>query len=114
MRRLLLCSLVVALVLPARASDHVTFEQITVAATAIGITSTITNPSGLPQQNRCVARLETAQIRYRTDSVAPTSTVGMVLEVGDVLTITTNEDARRIRFIRTGSTSGVLSVECYR
>jgi hypothetical protein len=112
-RVLLLLLLVGAVGLPVRASDFVTFEQITVANTAIGITSTITNPTGQPQQNRCVARLETAQIRYRTDGVAPTSTVGTVLEVGDVLTIESNADARRIRFIRTGATSGVLDVECF-
>ena len=95
------------------ASDRVTYEQITVGSTAVGIAVTTSNPTGAPQQNRCVARLETAQIRYRTDGIAPTTTVGTLLEVGDVLTIASNADARRIRFIRTGGVSGVLDVECF-
>lgn len=99
--------------LAAHAADNVTYESITVANSAIGITSTIHSPSGLPQQTTCQARLETAQIRYRFDGVDPTSSEGMLLEVGDVLTILSNADARRIRFIRTGSTSGTLKVSCW-
>lgn len=100
--------------LPVAASEKVTYEQVTVAGTSIGITSTITNPLGSPQQDTCNLRLETAQIRYRMDGIAPTSSVGMPLDVGDVLEIKTNEDAQRFRAIRTGATSGLLNVECYR
>ena len=112
--RFLLAAVIVGLSVTPTASPHVTYEQITVATSSIGITATITNPTGYPQQNTCVLRLETAQVRYRTDGTAPSSTVGTPLEIGDVLVITTNEDARRVRFIRTGATSGLLNAECYR
>jgi len=116
MRRL--CLLIVALALagagPLAQRRTVTYESITVgAAPAIGITAAITNPPGEPQQNGCTARLETAQVRYRFDGVDPTASEGMLFEVGDVLTIANNADARAIRFIRTGGTSGVLKVTCY-
>lgn len=113
MRRALLALILCAAAVTTRASDVVTYESITVAATAIGITSTVTNPVGRMQANACSARLETAQIRYRFDGTDPTAAEGMLLEVGDMLLIGSNEDARRIRFIRTGSTSGVLKVSCW-
>ena len=115
MRRLILAALLVGLAgtVPSAQRRVITYESITVAGTAIGITATITNPAGQPQQNGCTARLETAQVRYRWDGTDPTASEGMLFEVGDVLTIGNNEDARAIRFIRTGATSGVLKISCY-
>jgi len=90
-----------------------TFEQLTVAGTSVGITAaTLTTPSGGRPLALCVARLETAQIRFRVDGTAPTASVGTVLEPGDVLTLPRIEDARAARFIRTGATSGVLDIHC--
>ena len=116
MRRLILAALLVGLagtVPSAQGSRRVTYESVTVADTAIGITATITNPTGFPQQTGCSARLETAQVRYRFDGTAPTASEGMLFEVGEVLNIGSNEDARAIRFIRTGATSGVLKISCW-
>lgn len=83
-------------------------ETITVGATAVSLTAASTY---LNKQKGCVARLETAQIRFWTDGTVPTATTGVVLEVGDVLRMTIDE-ARNFKGIRTGATSGVLSVEC--
>jgi hypothetical protein len=116
MRRILALLLVFALAAPLAASQVQvkTFEQLTVAGTAVGITAAILSPSGQQQIAKCSVRLETAQIRYRWDGTAPTAAVGTVLEVGDILTIDGFDVASAIRFIRTGATSGVLDVECWK
>jgi hypothetical protein len=109
MRRVFLLALAVALLLgtTAQTQHRTTFEQITVADTAIGVTAAIY--SGL---EACRFRLETAQIRWRIDT-APTASVGTLLEVGDVLELSRIEDVQRVRFIRTGTTSGLLNVWCW-
>jgi len=109
MRRVLLLTLALALLVgaPAQSQRATTFEQITVANTAIGVTAAIR--AGMAG---CGFRLETAQVRWRID-VAPTASVGTLLEVGDVLTVDRGEDLQRITFIRTGATSGLLNVWCW-
>jgi hypothetical protein len=115
MRRLwLTATLLLGLGLLTSASDLVTYESITVAATAVGFTTTTTNPAGTSQMSQCSLRLETAQVRFRWDGQAPTATEGVILDIGDVLAIRSNEDARRMLFIRTGATSGVLKAHCWR
>lgn len=116
MRRLIAGLLVLALAAPLAASQVQvkTFEQLTVAGTAVGITAAILSPSGQQQIAKCRLRLETAQIRYRWDGTNPTASVGTILEVGDVLQIDGFDVASSIRFIRTGATSGVLDVECFK
>lgn len=109
MRRLLL-TLFCALTFSATVADAQrtrTYEQITVADTAIGIaTATLANMA------QCSARLETAEIRWRHDGTAPTTTVGTPMQAGDVLTFADLRDAAAFRAIRTGSTSGTLNVWC--
>jgi hypothetical protein len=111
-RLILIVLLLLAMTVPTTASDNVTYQSITVADTAIGISASVLN-NGRGQAKACVARLETAQIRYRWDGVDPTSGEGLILEVGETLAIDDPRDARRIRFIRTGSSSGVLKVSCW-
>ena len=109
MRRVLsLFVLLVVLATTHTQAQHVTtYEQITVADTAIGITAAIT--AGM---SACGVRLETAQVRWRIDA-APTSSVGTLLEVGDTMTVSRAEDLIGIKFIRTGSVSGLLNVFCW-
>ncbi|MCX6550365.1 MAG: hypothetical protein NTY02_05040 [Acidobacteria bacterium] len=77
------------------------------ANSAIGITAAIrANMAG------CGFRLETAQIRWRIDA-DPTASVGTVMDPGDVIYVDRAEDLIRIKFIRTGTTSGLLSVWCW-
>ena len=90
-----------------------TYESITIGTTAVGLAAATTDPAGQPQNNTCHGRLETAQVRYRVSS-APTSAEGLLLEVGDLITIDTHAEADAIQFIRTGAVSGVLKVECWR
>lgn len=104
---------ILALPLSPYAQDFVTFEALTVADSSIGITSTVRSPSGRVPNTACSARLETAQVRFRFDGVAPSSTVGTILDVGDVITIRGAAHMIAFRAIRTGGTSGVLAVHCY-
>lgn len=83
-------------------------ESLTVGAAAVGFTPASTYAN---KAKGCVARLETAQIRFWTDGTIPTAATGILLEVGDVLNLSIDE-ARNFRGIRTGAVSGVLSVEC--
>lgn len=94
--------------IPVVAQRTTTYEQVTVAATSIGLT--VANLSGMAG---CTVRLETAQVRWRMDGTAPTTTVGTLLEVGEILTIPHILDARFIRFIRTGAVSGLLNSTCW-
>lgn len=84
------------------------FEQITVDATAGGksLTAAKVSPNGFVYVS---CRLRTAEISWLT--VDPTKTtvtasVGQLLEPGDVLLITSREEALNLRMIRTGGTSG--------
>lgn len=91
-----------------------TYESVTVATTAVGLATATTNPTGDLEITRCRGRLETAQVRQRWDGTNPTSTEGELVDIGDVVTIEGNDVARRVRWIRTGSTSGVMKVHCWR
>lgn len=84
------------------------YEQITVANTAIGFTSTKINPSA-GQMLTASCRLETAEIRWTLDGTTPTTTIGTLLEPGDQLIVSGFTNLSLFRAIRTGATSGVLS-----
>lgn len=90
-------------------TPYVGFEQVTVANAAIGLTtSKILQGSGHPQANYGECRLETAEIRYTIDGTTPTTTVGTVMEPGDILQFLSSTDLLAFRAIRTGGTSGLL------
>lgn len=59
----------------------------------------------------CFIQTETVSVRYRTDGVAPTATVGQLLPVGSQLQLSVN--LAGVRFIPT-SGSTVLDVDCYK
>ncbi len=85
-----------------------TYEQITVSTSAVPIgAATLQGMAG------CQIRVETAGVRYRQDTTAPTSSVGMPLNVGDVLLIDHAIDAANSRFIRSGSSNATLNVLCW-
>lgn len=84
----------------------VDYEAITVAATAIGL-----DPAKYKNADRALMTLETGQIRFRYDGAGvPTSTTGHVLDVGVSLTIDGTASLQRFFAIRTGVTSGTLTV----
>lgn len=93
----------------------VSFETLTVGTTAVGLaTGTITPGSSTDKVDLCRGRLEVAQVRYRDDGTAPTASVGLLLEVGDLIAIDGSDNITNFRAIRTGGTSGTLPIQCYR
>ncbi|HYX82166.1 MAG TPA: hypothetical protein VE714_07225 [Gemmatimonadales bacterium] len=90
------------------AVSYVNFEQITVAATAIGFTATKITPSGQPMATQAFCRLRTAEISYRIDGGAPTTTVGILWEPGEEKTFNGHDVLANFSAIRTGATSGQL------
>jgi len=111
-RRILAGAVGLALILGASThlrAEWATLEQIAVAGTAIGFTAAnINEGNGHAQANIGVCRVRTAQVSVRWDGGTPTSSVGMLLEVGDLITIKSHEELVRFRAIRTTSTSGQL------
>jgi hypothetical protein len=87
-----------------------TFQAITIDATAGGIAVPRAVYQGMAG---CILRNEQGEIRYRVDGTAPTAAVGTVLGVGEVLILQDVLDLASFRGIRTGATSGVLSVSCW-
>lgn len=89
------------------------FETLTVDNTAGGVGFTAAKLS--PNRGRAVlGPLETAQIRFTVDGTAPTTTVGHVLEIGQVLYLDEQKELVNFRAIRTGASSGSLPVTYYR
>jgi hypothetical protein len=100
----LLLAATVSLVAVTYSSD----EQITVANTAIGFTAAKITPSGQVQATYALCRLETAEIRYSITMTTPTSSVGTLLEPGDVLVVQGHDVMAVFKAIRTTATSGQL------
>lgn len=97
-----------------------TYEQLLVAGTAVGITTTVTNPTGRAQMTRCEISVEGFPVRFRDDGTVPTygtppaAGSGTPLAVGGTLTVSSNEMARRIQFIRSASVgTALVNVRCY-
>lgn len=110
MRRLILSLLLAALLVSGlQAYDWFDFEQITVAASSIGFTSTKIAPSGRQQATIAICRLETAQIRFTINTTVPTTTVGTLWESGEERHFNGYDVLFNFRAIRTGATSGSLA-----
>lgn len=114
MRRLIVLALFLALALPAAAqAPTASFEKLTVAATSVPISAATLAPTGKPERVLCVLTLETGQVRYRVDGTDPDASTGHVMDIGGTLTVSSKYNLTRFRAIRTGSTSGVLSISCW-
>lgn len=85
------------------------YQQLTVTATASGI-------SGGAGSTLCRGTLETAVVRFTIDGSTPvatsTSTWGQVLNIGDQVVLGNAGDIRNFLAVRTTSTSGVLNLTC--
>ena len=88
---------------------------LTIDATAGGIALTQpTQAATLPLAQAALVTVETAQIRFTVDATAPTSTVGHILNIADRLLLEGQQEIRAFRAIRTGGSSGAVSVTYYR
>lgn len=118
-RRLLLTALLVALAATTAASQmrRATFQALTVSTSAVGLAATTIDPAdGTGQMRQCRGHLETADVRYRFDGVAPTATVGVLLRADEVITLADAVVAKQIRFIRdtAAMADATLSIHCWR
>lgn len=82
------------------------FEQITVDNTVGGKALTSAKYGTCKKANISV---ETAPIRFTIDGTAPTTSVGHLLDVGDLLELDSNEDIAAFKAIRTTGTSATIS-----
>lgn len=81
------------------------YEALTIDNTVGGIACTTVKVGTC---TKAFMTLETAQIRFTTDGTAPTTSVGHLLNIGEVLKLDSAEDIAAFRAIRTGATSGSL------
>ena len=83
-------------------------ESITVSNTAIGFTSATISPEVRTKPIKAVFTVETAAIRFTVDGSTPTSTVGFLAQIGDIVTINGEHDIKKFRAIRTDSTDATI------
>ena len=86
------------------------YEDVTVATVSIGFTEATYSPATFGKAHRAYCTVETAQIRFTYNGTAPTTTLGHIAEVGDVIDISGTDNVAAFRAIRTGATSGTLRV----
>lgn len=85
-------------------------------AGGVALPASLIAPTGAGggQQKYCLGRLETGEIRMWTSGSTPSTTVGVLLEPLEIMTITGYDSMAAWRGIRTTATSGTLNVECWR
>ena len=83
-------------------------ESITVSNTAIGFTAATRNPPTGNKPNKAVFTVETAQIRFTVDGTTPTSSVGFLGYIGDVVSINGEHDIKAFRAIRVSGTDATI------
>lgn len=110
-KTILICMLMCMLSSPVFSAEKC--ETITVADSVTTLTQSFITSASMGDAKFGTCRLETAQIRVWLDGTDPSTSLGMVLNAGDVVTFNTYDDLKKFKAIRTGSTSGVLSW-CYR
>ena len=114
-RRMLLASLLVALsgVTEAQERPAISFEQLTIAATALNLAGTTINPPNQSAAQQCHGIVETADVRVRIDGTAATGSVGNLVPVGAIVHVRGADSLRRFSVIRAGGTSAALALTCY-
>jgi hypothetical protein len=83
-------------------------ESITVSSVAIGFTSATISPERRTKPIKAVFIVETAQIRFTVDGSTPTTTVGFLAEIGDIVTINGEGDIKNFKAIRTGASDATI------
>ena len=115
MRRVGVVLFVLALTAASAIAQRVaTFEKVDVTDTPVGLATATINPPGQLQITTCQGRVETAQIRgldLRAGTVS--ATTGRIYDIGDVVDIAGAGAAINLRWAKTGSTSAIVSVECW-
>lgn len=115
MKKILAIVFLLSVSLTAQSSNTLpmSYESVTFTASSTGFTSTTLTVAG-KQATVCIGVLETAQIRFRYDGTAPTSSEGTPLEIGQSIELKGFTVLTQFRGIRTGGTSGVIKFTCSR
>lgn len=82
------------------------YEALTISGTAKGFTTAlikVVGPVGTVKSGEVFFGVETAPIRFTTNGTTPTSTVGVLVNPGQFITITGEEDVEKFRAIRTAA-----------
>ena len=82
------------------------FEQLTIDATVAGIPLA---PAKYTINTKAFITVETAPIRFRIDGVAPTATVGHLLNIGDSAELDSASNIANFKAIRTTGVSAVIN-----
>jgi len=85
------------------------FEELTIADSVKSLTSSVYAPTG-NIATRALITAEGGDFRYKVDGNDPTISEGHLVEVGDVLEFDDYAFIENFRAIRTGTTSGKISV----
>ena len=88
-----------------RGPEYTAYESVTVSSTSKALTS---GTYGL--QHHAFITCETATVRFRLDGTAPTSSVGHLLDPGDVLKLDSPAQIANVRFIRRDGVDATLRV----
>jgi len=95
--------------------DAYDYEDVTVDGTAGGVALSAAKVFKIGGQARAaLITCETADIRYRYDGGAPTSSVGHLLVAGDSITINGPGNISNFRAIRTAGVSATIRVTYHR
>jgi hypothetical protein len=99
------------------------FENLTVDATAGGVAfdeDKVTNPNNPVETAQLVtfsvscSAGTTCNIRFTVDGTAPTTTIGMLLQYGQIVSIYQHNNIVAFRAIKEGATDAVLNVQYFR
>ena len=104
---ILACLLLLGLNAKAFAKAYDT-ESITVSNTAIGFTAGTISPGDGAIPVKAVFTVETAQIRFTVDGTTPTASIGLLVQIGDIITINGQSDINAFRAIRVTSTDATI------
>lgn len=97
--------------------EAVSYQKLTIDATVggVGISAATRIPgSSTNHVTLCSGTLETAEVRARHDGGTVTTAEGTVISIGSWVEIRGRGNIENWRGIRTGATSGVLPLHCYR
>lgn len=116
MKRITLCAVMVAVAGTVLVGQRqTTFEALTISTSSVGITNSTLRPSGQTFQNNfCTLYVSGANVRFRFDGTAPTTSVGAVASDGDTISIDNLEQASAVRFIRDDAVNATLEIHCWR
>ncbi len=88
--------------------NNFAFEKLTVNGSTALTSATYGN-----QVCGAFITVETDQVRFRTDGTAPDSTTGHLLNIGDVLILSSPNDVTKVKFIKV-TNNATLQVSYYR